>query len=547
MGLTKTFPDGSTPTVAIIGAGLSGICAAIQLQRKLQLTTYRVFELESDIGGTWLNNTYPGCQSDAPAHLYSYSFAPNYDFSKKFVPQSEVLAYLRATAKTFNIYDKIQFRAQVTSMRWDEGRNKWILRWVKVPGSQGEAAEDADGSLDHQAQVENIYEADVVLHAAGLLRLPKIPEEFEAFDGPKWHSARWNHSVDLTGKRVGVVGASASGIQIVPAIANKVQSLQVYGRSPSHITPQLNYSYNRIWKFLFHYVPFFYTLYRVFWYYYVDSTILLYHKLAWYSVFHRAIVYFVTWFHRFRQFPFDRSMREKLTPRHEVASRRVVLSDTFFPALKLPHVHFHQDPIVKVSGKTIETKDGSKNELDVLILATGFNWLAGYPVGYWTGRGGVDIATSWGHSPTTYYGTCVPDAPNFFLIWGPNSGIAHHALTSNIEVQVMYAIRALSYMMEKDVASIEIKKEAAEEFLELLDRRMERMIFTTKVDPRFINEKGKCRGFWFSGVTEFWWHMKDLHPERYHVLRREEALKNRPHMNGEKHELDGNKHKDKEA
>jgi cation diffusion facilitator CzcD-associated flavoprotein CzcO len=154
--------------------------------------TYKVFELESDIGGTWLNNTYPGCQSDAPIHLYSYSFAPNYDFSKKYVSQAEILAYLKATAMTYNIYDKIQFQTRVVSMQWHEGRHKWILHWVK-------SNTDENG----------VYEADVVIHAAGVLRLPSIPKEFEAFEGHKWHSARWDHSVDLTGLRVGVVGTSA--------------------------------------------------------------------------------------------------------------------------------------------------------------------------------------------------------------------------------------------------------------------------------------------------------------------------------------------------
>ncbi|KAF8938879.1 hypothetical protein EDD21DRAFT_361040 [Dissophora ornata] len=514
MGLTKTYRDGTTPTIAIIGAGVSGLCAAIQLQRELQLTTYTVYELESDIGGTWLMNTYPGCQSDAPIHLYSYSFAPNYDFKNKFVPQSEVLAYLKATAKTYNIYDKIRFQTRITSMQWHEGHQKWILHWIEsVTGEEGD------------------HEVDVVIHAAGVLRLPNIPKEFEAFEGSMWHSARWDHSVDLVGKRVGVVGTSASGIQIVPAIADKVKSLDVYGRSPSYITPQLNITYNNIWRFIFRHVPLAYSVYRTLWYYYLDSTILLYHKLAWFSVFHRTIVYIVTWLHRFRQFPFNRALRKKLTPDYEVAARRVVLSDKYYPALKKPNVILHSDPIVSINGSTITTQDGSTRELDVLVLATGFDWVSNFPVGYWTGRGGIDIATNWGESPTTYYGTCVPNAPNFFLIWGPNSGIAHHALTSIVEVQVMYTIRALSHMMEQDLASMEIKQEAAEEFLETLDKKMERMIFTTSVMPKFINSKKKCRGFWWGGVTEFWWRMKDLHPERFHIVGRKEA-REKPILNG---------------
>ncbi|KAF9170102.1 hypothetical protein BGX21_004665, partial [Mortierella sp. AD011] len=463
MGLTKTYPDGSTPTIAIIGAGLSGLCAAIQLQRELQLTTYTMFELQSDLGGTWLTSTYPGCQSDAPIHLYSYSFAPNYNFSKKFAPQSEILAYLRATAITYNIYDKIQFRTRVSNVRWDESHNKWILHWIQVDTGE-----------------EGNYEADVVFHATGVLRVPNIPKEFDAFKGDKWHSAKWNHSVDLTGKRVGVVGTSASGIQVTSAIGKIVHSLDVYGRTPSYITPQLNVTYNRVWRFLFQYVPFFFTIYWTLLYIYVDTTILLYRKMAWYSAFHRVVVYFVTWFYRFQHFPFNSELRQKLTPKYELASRRIVLSDHFFSTLKMPHTSLHQSPIISINGNTIETSDGTKRELDILILATGFDSSSSFPDGYWIGRGGIEIKKHWNGCPTVYYGIWVPLAPNFFLIWGPNSSTAHHAMTRVFEIQVMHAIRAISYMMEQNLVYMEVKQEVAEEFTNTIDQRMERSIFTTK-------------------------------------------------------------------
>ncbi|KAF9417652.1 hypothetical protein BGZ94_009913 [Podila epigama] len=498
MGFTKTFSDGSTPKVAIIGAGISGICAAIQLQRQLQLTTYTIFELESNIGGTWANNIYPGAGLDAPAYLYSYSFAPNYDWSKTYVQQDEVLAYFRSIAKVYNIYDKVRFNTRVTSMSWHDERKKWILHWVNTSLGQ-----------------EGDYEADVVLHGAGVLRLPNVPNEFKSFKGEMWHSARWNHAVDLKGKRVGVVGTSASGIQVIPAIADKVETLDVYGRSPAYITPMLNRSYGPAWRFCCRYLPFFCALYTSLLYYSMDLNIHLYHKLAWNSVLHRIFVYFVTWLHRFTQLPNEPTLRRKLTPQYELASRRIVLSNTYYPTLKRDNVTLHQDAIVSVKDKTIETKDGSFRELDVLVLATGFDWISNFPPGYFMGRGGIDIAVNWGENVTTYFGTCVPNAPNFFLIWGPNGGIAHHSLTSIIEVQVMYTIRALSYMMENDLATMEVKQEAAEDFLATLDKRMEKMMFTTTVMPKYLNSQGKCRGFWWGSVTEFWWHLRSLHPERF--------------------------------
>ncbi|KAG0345254.1 hypothetical protein BG004_003850 [Podila humilis] len=516
MNWTKTYANGSTPTVAIIGAGVSGICAAIQLQRQLQLTTYTVFELEADVGGTWLNNTYPGAGLDAPACVYGYSFAPNFEWSKTYVPQQEVLDYFRSTAKVYNIYDKIRFSTRVTNMRWHEGRKKWILHWV-----------------DTLSNEEGDHQVDIVIQGAGLLRIPKVPEQFQAFEGAMWHSAKWNHSVDLTGKRVGVVGTSASGVQLIPAIADKVATLDVYGRSPAYILPQYNGENGPFWRFLCNYVPYFYLLYSAMHFFFSDGNILLYHKLSWSSFVHRAIAYFITWFHRFTQLPSNPTLRRKLTPKYQMAARRTVFSNTYHPTFKRDNVSLHVDEVVSVKGKTIETADGSIRELDVLVLATGFDWVAIFPPEYWFGRNGIDIPVSWGENVTTYYGTCTPNAPNFFMVWGPNSGIAHNSLTVIIETQVMFIIRSLSYMMENDIATMEVTQEAADEFLELMDRRMEKMMFTTKVFPKFMNSQGKCRGFFFGSCSEFWWRLRHIHPERFlFQSRKEVAEKPHAHLNG---------------
>ncbi|KAF9434601.1 hypothetical protein BGZ76_007735 [Entomortierella beljakovae] len=345
------------------------------------------------------------------------------------VPQSEIIAYLRATAKTYNIYDKIQFQTRVTNMRWNEGRKKWTLRWVKsTTGEQGES------------------EFDVVIRSAGVLRIPSVPKEFDAFEGQKWHTARWDHSVDLTGKRVGIVGAAASGIQVIPAIASKVQSLEVYSRTPSYVLPQGNFFYNK--------------------------------------------------------FPFDATMRRKLTPEYELASRHLVLSDSYYPALKRSNVTLHTNKITSIKESTIETSDGSLRELDVLILATGFDWISNFPEDYWFGRNGIDIPKNWGENPMTYFGTCVPHAPNYFLLWGPNTGIA----------------------------TMEVKQEAAEEFLKYADKRLTRTLYTTKIMPKFLNSKGNCRGYFWGSVTEYWWHLRKLRPELFHVIKKGEAIK--PYLNG---------------
>lgn len=158
----------------------------------LQLTTYKIFEAESDLGGTWLLNSYPGCACDNLSHLYSLSFAPNYEWSRKYAPQAEILEYLQSTARAYNLYDNVVFNTKINRMQWREDRKKWALEWSNLRTGK-----------------EGVYEADVVMHGTGFFNIPMIPQEFEGFRGAKWHSARWRHDVDLTGKRVGVVGVNA--------------------------------------------------------------------------------------------------------------------------------------------------------------------------------------------------------------------------------------------------------------------------------------------------------------------------------------------------
>ncbi|KAG0345253.1 hypothetical protein BG004_003849 [Podila humilis] len=508
MGPTKTYPDGTTPRVAIVGAGMSGLCAAIQLQRQLQLTTYTIFELEADVGGTWHNNTYPGCALDAPAYLYNYSFAPNHDWSKLYVNQEEVLAYFKAAAKTYNVYDKIMFNTRVKTMRWHDLRKKWTMSWV-----------------DTNSGIEGDYEADFVIHGAGLLRIPKFPQEFNSFEGLLWHSAKWDHSVDLTGKRVGVVGNNASGVQIISAIASKVENLEIYGRSQSYITPAWNREYGPFWRFACRHVPFFHILYTVLLHIAYDQKIIFYHKLAWYSLLHRAFAYILTWLHRLIQLPRNPTLRRKVTPDHEIASRRIILSSTYYPTLLRDNVSLHTDDIVSIKGKTIETKSGSARELDVLILATGFDHRFNFVPGYWFGRGGVDIAESWGETPGAFNGTFVQGSPNFFLLGSYGSVVAHFSVTQMVETQVRQLIQTLSHMMENDLVVVEAKEEATTEYLELMDKRMDKLLFTTKNRPKFTNSKGQCRVFYSGSCTDFMWRLRHLDPEKLRMQSRKEAEK----------------------
>ncbi|KAG0214763.1 hypothetical protein BGX28_001398 [Mortierella sp. GBA30] len=521
MGLTKTYIDGSTPDIAIIGAGYdghlscsatqliySGLCVGIQLQRLLQLTSYKIFEVECDIGGTWLQNSYPGCACDNLSHLYNYSFAPNYDWSRRYVPQEEILEYLRSTARMYNIYDRVQFRSKVTKMQWYKDRKKWKLNWTNLETGE-----------------EMVHEADIVIHAAGLFKIPRIPQEFAGFHGEMWHSARWRADIDLKDKRVGIVGSGASAIQIVPEIVDKVKTLQVYGRSPSYILPLIDAPYSETWKTLFRRLPFFHTLYTTIWHYILDSLFLVYWT-TWYSSLHRAFFYLVIWWHRWRQVP-DPRLRKQLTPTRLLGSKRAVLSNTYYNAIAQSNVEYHSHDIIKVEGNKIFTADNKMQQVDILILATGFETTSNFPPGYWIGRDGTDVAVSWASSPKTYYGVCAPGAPNFFMAWGPLSGAFHQPLTSMLEHQVMFMIKALSLMMKDGYSTIEITEKATSDYVTMTTRKGKLGVPYDSIRARVPLHKklstspskhsgtGLGASYWCGPITEFNYWLSRFHPELF--------------------------------
>ncbi|KAG0054476.1 hypothetical protein BGZ83_011163 [Gryganskiella cystojenkinii] len=358
-----------------------------------------------------------------------------------------------------------------------------------------------------------------------------MPKEFEAFTGPKWHSSRWRHAIDLTDKRVGIVGSSASAVQIVPKIVHTVKSLQVYGRSPPHITPQANASYSALWKKLFRHVPLFHRLYIAFWYYLFDTTYLIYCETTWYSFLHRFILSaFIRW-NLYRQIR-DPKLLQKLTPTRSLGAKRTVISVDYYAALQKDHVDYHRSHIAKIDGTKVTLEDGSKQELDILILATGFDALFNFPVGFWTGRGGIDMTTNWSRAARTYFGSCTPNAPNFYMGWGPNSGSLHQPITTVIEAQVMVMIKSLSTMMENNYAAMEIKEEATREFMDIVTQRNGRQVrCVLNHSSLSIPQKNDSvapglytSGFWTGSLTEFRWRVSKVHPGLFsHTLREKRA------------------------
>ncbi|KAG0249550.1 hypothetical protein BG011_009194 [Mortierella polycephala] len=427
MGLTKTYKDGSTPVVAIIGAGFSGLCAAIRLQTQLNLHTYTMFELEPELGGTWFANSYPGCACDVASINYQFSFEPNYEWSHRFAPQPEIWAYLRRVAKKYNLHEKIQFRTEIVHVEWNQDRQKWVLDYINLATNE-----------------KGVLEADIVFSGMGPLRIPQIPKQFENFEGPMWHTAQWNHSIDLTNKRVAVVGSGAS---------NK-----------------------------------------------------LIHRLP------RAIASFMAWTYRFIQIR-DKALRAKLTPDYEMGCRRIVISSNYFPALAKKNVNVHTETITAVKGNSLMLKDGSVQEVDALVLATGFKVQEMIPPKFVIGKDGVDLIGAWGKNPSTFYGVTSSHTPNMFFLLGPNTGLGHNSVLFMIETQVEYAIKAMSYMMENNLSTIQVTEKACNDFVTDLDEKMKDKVWSSTCQSWYQNDEGRVTALWWGSCSQYSRRMKNFHPQ----------------------------------
>ncbi|HWM74482.1 MAG TPA: NAD(P)/FAD-dependent oxidoreductase [Nocardioides sp.] len=437
----------------IIGAGFAGLCAAIKLQEAGE-TDFVVVERGSDVGGTWRDNTYPGAECDVPSQLYSYSFAPNPDWSRSFSPQPEIQAYIKRVAERSGTLDRFVFDTSADEAVWDDARQRWL-----VTTSAG------------------TYAARTVISGAGGLSEPRLPaiEGIETFQGEVFHSARWNHDVDLTGKRVAVIGTGASSIQIVPAIQKAVGHLDVYQRTAPYVLPRNDRRYTAIERAAFKRVPGVQNLYRTAIYWGRESYVpgfTLQPKLAWPA---KQLA-----LKNIQRGIDDPALREKVTPTYEIGCKRILISNTYYPALDADNVDLVTDGIAKVTGDAIVTDDGVERPIDVLVVATGF-YTTELPITeHITGRSGRTLAEKWRETGmAAYKGTAVADFPNLFFIVGPNTGLGHSSMVFMIESQVTYIVDALRTMRTHDHGTVEVTDAAVRDYTADVQRRMKRTVWTT--------------------------------------------------------------------
>jgi cation diffusion facilitator CzcD-associated flavoprotein CzcO len=418
--------------VVIVGSGFSGIGMAIRLLKEGE-TDFVLLERAAEIGGTWRDNTYPGCRCDVPSHLYSFSFAPNPNWSSTFSPQPEILAYLRGVAERFGVRPHVRFQTELESARWDEPEARWQL-------------ETSNGPLS----------ADVLIAAQGPLSDPSVPDlpGLETFEGKTFHSARWDHDHDLDGERVAVIGTGASAIQFVPRIQPKVGKLHVFQRTAPWVVPHPNRPLKPLEHRLYGALPAAQLAMRAAIYWARETFVLQFRNRRMRRLATRLALRQLE-----RQVP-DAGLRAKLTPRYEIGCKRILPTDEWYPALQRPNVELVTDSVAEVRPRSIVTANGVEREVDTIIFGTGFH-VTDIPISErLRGRSGRTLAEVWDGSPRAYKGAAVSGFPNLFFLVGPNTGLGHNSLVFMIESQINYVSGALAAMRRRGAAVVDVRPEA---------------------------------------------------------------------------------------
>lgn len=474
--------------VAIVGAAFSGLGMAIRLKMSGE-EDFVVLERAAEVGGTWRDNAYPGCACDVPSHLYSFSFAPNPDWSRSYSPQPEIFAYLRDCVARFGLESHIRWNADALDMVWDEPN----LRW-RITTSAG------------------LLTADTLVLGAGPLAEPSLPAipGLNRFQGAMFHSARWDHQHTLDGERVAVIGTGASAIQIVPAIQPIVGRLSLYQRTPPWIIPRGDQAIPGWRRQLYRVAPWTLQARRatIYWRREFDAIGLVYAP----ALLKRAERLVLR--HLAAQIP-DPALRARLTPGYRLGCKRILLSDDFYPAVSQPNVEVITDAIREIRPTSIVMQDGTEREVDTIILATGFH-VADVPIASRVcGRDGRPLSDVWRDGAGAYLGATVPGFPNLFFLIGPNTGLGHTSMIFMIEAQITYALGALDYMRRHGVATLDVRPEEEQAFNRNIQRRMNTTVWTTGCGSWYLDAQGHNTTLWPGFTWEFWLRTRRFNPSPF--------------------------------
>lgn len=471
-------PGAVTPRVAIIGSGFGGLGMAARLAQA-GMTTFTVFEKADRVGGTWRDNTYPGAACDVPSHLYSLSFVPNPDWTRAFPTQPEIQTYLESVPARTGLHSHIRTGTEVRSARYDDASRTWQLTVV-----------DANG--------ERTEEFDAVVAATGQLSRPHIPDlaGLDTFEGPVFHSARWDHDVDLTGRHVGVVGIGASAIQFVPAIADQVESLTLFQRSANYVAPKPDGPLSDRTRRLLRNG--------------------LFRRAYRFSIWARFEVRFEALrdgsaMGRLGQKMFDAGLakqvasglsRDAVVPDYALGCKRILIANDWYPTLRRPDVTVVSGGVERVEPGAVVV-DGTRHPVDTIIFGTGFEstgFLAPIEV---TGRGGCSLDEQWSNGAEAHLGITVSGFPNLFLLYGPNTNLGHNSIVFMLERQISYVLTCLRALVG-DTRPFDVRPGAQAASNRRLQQRLARTVWAGSCHSWYKTAAGRITNNW-SGTTVSYW------------------------------------------
>ena len=486
--------NGALPSIAVIGTGFGGLGMAYQLKRA-GLERFTVFEKAADLGGVWRDNQYPGAACDVASHLYSFAFEPHYPWSKRYGPQPEIHAYLGHVADKYDLRRHIRFNREVAGADYDESRQRWRIRFT-------------DGST---------HEAHVLITAVGQLNRPQIPDipGLARFGGRSFHSARWEHDYDFSGKRVAVLGTGPSAVQFVPEIARQVAQLHVYQRSPGWCLPKMDRAYSAFERRLITALPVLHDLdrWRIFWWYeFLSSALQNGSRLKGVS---RRILRTAASLLMSAQVK-DKQLRAKLTPDTPLGCKRILLSNDWLKALARPNVEVLTAPVTEITTNGVRAADGSLREVDAIVFGTGFaatQFLA--PMDF-SGRGGASLRERWKQGAEGYLGLAVSGFPNLFMLYGPNTNLGAGSIIYMLERQQRYVAQLLVEMQRRELAAVEVAPIAERAFIDEISRRNQDLVYLGGCNSWYLTN-GRNTNNWVGYMSEYGQRLREPQLEHFRL------------------------------
>ena len=469
--------------ILVIGTGFSGLCMGVKL-REMGENDFVLLERADDVGGTWRDNTYPGCACDVPSHLYSFSFEPNPNWSRMYAPQPEIYAYLKGVATKYDLLKHIRFNANLVSARYDDARKLWTV-------------ESDDG---------RVFEADILVSGMGGLSNPATPnlKGLDKFKAATFHSATWDHDYNLVGKRVAVIGSGASAIQFVPNIAPKVDHLYYFQRTPPWVVPKDDRPMSQREQADFSANPWRQSWERTKLYWTMELRFLAFKfKPEWMGLVAKVAK------RKIGQSIKDPVLRAKLTPDYTPGCKRLLISNDYYPALARTNVEVITEGIQEVTPRGVVTSDGVERPVDAIILGTGFKVQDPIPPKTVFGKGGIDLADVWKQGPEAYLGVAVSGFPNFFMLMGPNTGLGHNSMVFMIESQAHYIVSAIKTMKEHRIKALNVKPEAQAQFIDKVQSELKQTVWSSGCKSWYVDDKGRNSLLW-PGFT-FAYRLKTRH------------------------------------